>query len=181
MEREEALELMKKHVSNKNLRKHCLAVEAGMRVLARKLGENEGKWALVGLLHDLDYDETKDNPEKHGFITMELLADKRLEDDILYAIKAHPGHFERKSLMDKALYALDPLTGLIVAAALMHPSKKLNQVDSTFVLRRFNEKSFARGANREEIKTCEEMGIPLEEFVQVCLEGMQKISEDLGL
>jgi len=181
MNREEALKLVKQNISNKNLRKHCLAVEAGMRALARRLGADEEKWALVGLLHDLDYDKTKDNPEKHGFITMELLADKGLEKDILYAIKAHPGHFPRESLMDKALYALDPLTGLIVAAALMHPSKCLKEVDCRFVMNRFKEKSFARGANREEIKTCEEMGIPLEEFVEVCLKGMQEISEDLGL
>ncbi len=181
MDREEALELVKKHISNKNLRKHCLAVEAGMRALARKFGEDEEKWALTGLLHDLDYDRTKDDPEKHGFVTMELLCDKGLGEDILYAIKAHPGHFERNSLMDKALYALDPLTGLIVAAALMHPDKKLKEVDCAFVMRRFNEKSFARGANREEIKTCEDMGINLEEFVDICLKGMQEISEDLGL
>jgi len=181
MNKEEALNLVKESISNKNLVKHCLAVEAGMRALARKLGGDEEKWALVGLLHDLDYDSTKDNPEKHGFVTMELLADKELEEDILYAIKAHPGHFPRQSQMDKALYALDPLTGLIVAAALMHPSKRLKEVDSDFVMRRFNEKSFARGANREEIKTCEEMGIPLEDFIDVCLKGMQEISEDLGL
>jgi len=167
MNKEEALKLVKENITNKNLVKHCLAVEAGMRALARKFGEVEERWALVGLLHDLDYDKTKDNPEKHGFITMELLADKGLEEDILYAIKAHPGHFPRESLMDKALYALDPLTGLIVAAALMHPSKKLKGVDCDFVMRRFNEKSFARGANREEIRSCEEMGIALDEFVDV--------------
>lgn len=181
MDREEALKLVKENISNKNLVKHCLAVEAGMRALAQRLGGDEEKWALVGLLHDLDYDKTKNNPERHGFVTMELLADKGLEDDILYAINAHPGHFPRKSLMDKALYALDPLTGLIVAAALMHPNKKLKEVDCSFVMRRFHEKSFARGANREEIKTCEEMRVPLEEFVDVCLKAMQAISDDLGL
>jgi len=181
MNREEALELVKKNVSNKNLIKHMLAAEVCMKEMAEHLNMDKEKWALAGLLHDLDYDKTKDDFPRHGFETVEMLEGKGLPEDVLQAILSHTGSVERKSIMDKALYAVDPLTGLIVAAALMHPSKKLGNLDVDFIMRRFKEKRFAAGANREQIKTCSELGLELEEFIRICLAGMQSISEELGL
>ena len=114
-------------------------------------------------------------------VTAEILQKEGVDGRIIEAIKAHPGHIERKTLMAKALYSVDPLTGLIVAACLMHPEKKLGALNTEFVLNRFKEKSFARGANREQIKACQEFGMPLEDFITICLETMKEVSGDLGL
>jgi putative nucleotidyltransferase with HDIG domain len=181
MNRPEALALVTAKVSNTNLVKHMLAAEACMRRLARRHAEDEELWGLAGLLHDLDYDQTVNDFPKHGFITAEILTPLGIDEQILSAIKGHPGHIERDSPMAKALYAVDPLTGLIVAATLMHPTKKIANVDTEFVLRRFKEKRFAAGANRDQIETCKEIGLTLEEFIQLCLEAMQGIAPDLGL
>lgn len=181
MNREEALDLVKSKVKNKNLVKHMLAVEAIMKRVAEHFSEDVNMWCLTGLLHDLDYDETVDDFDQHSLLTCQWLKDYNLDEEILYAIKAHPRKVEPKSRMDWTLFAADPLSGLIVAAALMHPTKKLKNVTTEFVLNRFKEKRFAAGANRENIKTCENIGLPLEEFVRLALEGMQSIDEELGL
>ncbi|MGM0438510.1 MAG: HDIG domain-containing metalloprotein [Bacillota bacterium] len=183
MEREEALELVEKNIDQNNLVKHCLAVEAVMERLAKYFDKDEEKWALAGLLHDIDYEETKDDPERHSLVGAEMLEDLGLGEDIVYAVKVHNGEHDlpRKSLMDKALYASDPLTGLIVASALIHPDKELEGVDTDFVMNRFEESSFAKGADREVIASCEEMGLELEEFIGLALEGMKSISDELGL
>ncbi len=181
MTREEAYELAKSKFTNRNLFKHVLAVEAVMRGLARHFGEDEERWGLAGLLHDLDYEETKDTPERHTLVTEQILRERGIDEDIIHAIKAHNNQAPRQSLMDKAMYASDPVTGLIVAAALMHPSKRLAEVDVPFLLRRFKEKRFAAGANRDQIRSCEEFGLSLEEFLGIALKSMQEISEELGL
>jgi putative nucleotidyltransferase with HDIG domain len=181
MDRAEALQLVKSRVKNKNLVKHMLATEAVMRRLARHFDEEEELWGLTGLLHDLDYDETVEDFPRHGLVTAEILEELDIDGQIIEAIKAHPGHQQARSRLDKALFAVDPLTGLIVAAALMHPSRKLREVDAQFVLNRFKEKRFAAGANREQIKSCESIGLNLDSFVQLALEGMQAIDDDLGL
>ena len=181
MNREEALKLVKENVSNKNLRKHMLATEAVMKHLARRFGEEEALWSLTGLLHDLDYDQTVNDFPRHGLNTAEMLTGADVPEEAVYAIKSHPGHFPRKSLLDKALYAVDPITGLIVAAALMHPTKKLKSLDVEFVKRRFKEKRFAAGADRDQIRSCEEFGLSLDDFIALSLEAMQEIDEALGL
>jgi putative nucleotidyltransferase with HDIG domain len=181
MEREEALNLVKSKVKNKNLIKHMLAVEAIMRRLAQHFGEDEDLWSLTGLLHDLDYDVTVNDPEQHSLKTVEWLADYDLDERILYAIKAHPKKVEPQSKMDWSLFAADSLSGLIVAAALMHPTKKIKNLDVKFVMNRFKEKRFAAGARREDIQECEKMGLSLEQFIQLALEGMQGIDNELGL
>lgn len=183
MSRDEAMELLKKEVKQKNLIKHCLAVEAVMGRLAKHFGENEEKWALAGLLHDIDYDETADDPVRHSILGAQMLADQGLDEEIVYAVKVHnDAHgLPRKSMMDKALFASDPLTGLIVASALIHPAKKLHAIDTDFVVNRFKEKNFAKGANREQIASCVEMGLTLEEFVTLGLEAMQAAYVELGL
>ena len=183
MEREEALGLVKQEVKNKNLIKHMLAVEAVMRRLAAELGQDEELWALAGLLHDLDYDKTVDRPEQHGLLGAEILEEMGLPEELVRAVKAHNPALgvARESLMDKALFAADPVTGLLVAAALVHPQKKLAAIDLDFVLNRFKEKSFARGANREQIESCSELDLSLEQFLALSLEAMQAAAADLGL
>jgi uncharacterized protein len=183
MERSEALSLVKKNVKNKNLVKHMIATEVVMGALAVRLGENEKKWRLVGLIHDLDYDKTVDNPQQHGLLAAQMLEELAFPADIVQAVKAHNealGLF-RHSMLDKALYAADPVTGLIVAAALIHPDKKLDAIDTQFVLNRFGEKHFARGANREQIKSCSELGMELDEFITISLKAMQQAAAELGL
>lgn len=179
--REEAYHLAESRFTNRNLFKHVLAVEAVMRELASHFGQEVERWGLAGLLHDLDYEETAQAPERHGLRTVELLQGYEVDDEIIHAIKSHNNHVPRQSLMDKAIYAADPVTGLIVAAALMHPSKKLAELDVPFILRRFKEKAFAKGANREQIKSCEELGLRLEEFLGLALKAMQGIHHELGL
>ena len=179
--RERALELLKTHVKTKNLIKHCLAVEAIMRALARRFGEDEEKWGIAGLLHDLDYDKTKNDPEKHCLITLELLKDEDVPDDVKNAILAHCGKKERETLMEKAIYAADPTSGFIVAAALIRPEKKLEVIDVPFLKRRFKEKAFAKGANRDQMRSCEEMGLSLDEFLEISLNAMKEIADELGL
>ena len=182
--RQEAIDIARERVGNENLVKHMIAVGAAMRALAPRFGGDPDRWELAGILHDIDYNETKDNFEKHGHLSYEWLKQMGVDEDIAAAVRAHPAHpgFEPKSPMQWALHIIDPLTGLIVAAALMHPSKKLAGVDTKFVLRRFKEKRFAAGANREQIKLCEsKLGIPLEEFVSIVLGAMQSVADELGL
>jgi len=181
MNRDEAFNLVQSKVKNKNLIKHMLAVEAIMKRLAKHFGEDEELWGLTGILHDLDYDETVNDPEKHSLVTADWLKDYNLDERLIYAIKSHPKKVEPKSKMDWALYATDSLSGLIVAATLMHPTKKIKNVDVQFVLNRFKEKRFAAGARREDIKECEKIGLSLEEFIGLALEGMQGIDRELGL
>jgi putative nucleotidyltransferase with HDIG domain len=181
MNLDEALELVEKYITNKNLVKHMIAARACMKRVARHLGEDEETWALAGMLHDIDYQRTEADPSRHGLEAVEILREHGVHQDILNAIAAHVGTIERISKMDSALYCIDPLTGLIVASALMHPSRKLEGIDAEFVLRRFKEKRFAQGANRDQIGTCSELGLSLDEFVELCLEGMREVAAELGL
>lgn len=180
--REEAYNLVTDRVKQKNLVKHILAVEAVMRRLAEHFGEDVEVWGLVGLLHDLDYSKTVDNPDEHTFLTEKWLeeADAGLTEEMMHAIRAHPGHIPCESRIDWALYCSDPITGLIVAGVLMHPEKKLAAIDADFILRRFKEKRFAAGADRDAIASCTNIGLSLEEFTGLAIEGMQRISDDLG-
>jgi len=183
MKREKAYQLIKENIDQNNLVKHCLAVEAVMKRLAEHFDKDQKKWALVGLLHDIDYEQTADDPEKHSIIGAKMLKDLGLDEDIVYAVKVHNHEhgLERKTLMDKALYSSDPLTGLIVASALIHPDKSLQALDTEFVMNRYSESSFAKGADRDVIASCKDMGLSLEEFVGLSLEGMKSISAELGL
>jgi hypothetical protein len=181
MDRQQAYELARSKFSNKNLFKHVLAVEAVMRGLAEHFGEDEQKWGLAGLLHDLDYEQTMNDPDQHTLVTEEMLKEYQLDPQIIEAIKCHNDKAPRTKLMSKAIYAADPVTGLIVAAALMHPDKKLKSIDVDFIMRRFKEKRFAAGANREQIRTCEDLGLSLEEFLGIALKSMQVIDQELGL
>ncbi len=183
LDRQQALAMVKTHVKTKNLVKHMLATEAVMKALAKRLGEDEEKWALVGLLHDIDYDETAHDPDRHSIVGAEMLEKAGLPADMVQAVKAHNERHgvPRESRLDRALYAVDPLTGLLVAAALIHPARKLSAIDVGFVLNRFKEASFARGASRDQIRACSEVGLSLEDFIDIGLGAMQEIAPDLGL
>jgi len=181
MDREEAERLMESRVHNLNLRKHMLAVEAVMRALARHFREDEEIWGLTGLLHDIDYDETQQDFSRHGQLGAGWLQEWGFDERIVHAVKAHVGAEKIKSRLDRALYAVDPVTGLVVASALMHPSRGLKEVTLEFVLHRFREKRFAAGANREQIKTCENLDLELKEFIAISLQAMQEISDLLDL
>lgn len=186
MNREKLLEIINQQIENKNIVKHMLAAEACMRALAKRLGaENQEEWAMAGLIHDLDYQDNVP-PEKHGTLMTEILAKEgiKLPENILHAIAAHNWHYtgvKPESLMDWALFTCDSLTGLIVACALVK-GKKLANVTVETVLKKFPDKRFAAGTRREDIKMCQEkLGIPLEEFIEICLRAMQEISDELGL
>lgn len=181
MKRDEAIALLEKNLKNRNLIKHCLSVEVCMKEFAGKFGEDVEKWAMAGLLHDLDYDYTYDDPDRHTLKTEEMLKGYDLDGDIIHAIKAHNSKAELKSRMDIALYTIDPATGFIIACALMHPSKKLENVNLKRMKKRFKEKSFAKGASREQMQECIKMGVELDDFLTTCLVAMQKISDDLEL
>lgn len=184
LNREQALELLGRHVGQDNLKKHCLATEAVMRHLARRLGYDEETWGLAGLLHDLDYDETKDDMTRHGLITAEILTRRGVSDEIVDAIKAHNAEglgLDRRYPIDYALTAGETITGLIVAVALVYPDKRLKSVNPSSVVKRMKETHFARTVNRAHILLCEHLGLALPDFVQICLEAMTGIDTQLGL
>ena len=181
MDREEAFGLLKKHLTNRNLIKHCLAVEACMKAVAGRLGHDPAPWGLAGILHDMDYELTEKSPELHTTETVKLLQELGLAPEIIHAVEAHASKVPCVSAIDWAIYSIDPLTGLIIAAALMHPDKKLGSLDVEFIKRRYKEKSFAKGARREEIEECRNLGLELDEFISICLAAMQGIRSDLGL
>ncbi len=183
MHRTEALKAVTDNVKNQNLIKHMLAAEAIMRALARKLGEDEEEWGLAGLLHDIDIDILNGDMTSHSKLSAEMARKLGASEQVAHSILCHnEAHgVACESLMDKALYCADPLTGLITAGALIRPEKKLAAVEAKSIRKRFKEKSFAAGANREQIATCCAIGMTLEEFIALGLEAMQGISAELGL
>ncbi len=184
MTRDQAYLILNKYLTNKNLIKHCLAAEATMRALARYFKEDEETWGITGLLHDADYEMSKGHPEKHGLLLFEKEINT-IPGNITQAIKAHNYEYTKVNpqyRMDWAITCCDQLTGLIVAATLIHPQKKLSEVDVDFIMNRLKKKDFAKGADRKPIYLCEEkLGIPLQDFIQITLTAMQGISNELGL
>jgi len=183
MNRKEALNSIKDNVENANLVKHMLATEAIMRDLARCFGEDEEEWGLAGLLHDIDVELTEGDMGSHSKLGADLVRELGASEAVAHAVlchnEAHGTPLETK--LDKALFCVDPLTGLITAAALVRPDKKLDGVEAKSVRKRFKEKSFAAGANREHISRCSEIGLELDEFIELGLKSMQGIAADLGL
>jgi putative nucleotidyltransferase with HDIG domain len=184
MDLAEARALVEERIPSRNLVNHCVAAEAIMDGLAAHFGmsdEDRQRWALAGLLHDLDYAETGEDPARHGLVTAEMLQGK-VDDEVIHAILAHAEKAPIETLMDKALYAADPTTGFIVAAALVRPDKSLANVEVRSLLKRWKEKAFARGASREQMATAEEgLGMTREEFLALSLAAMQARAGDLGL
>lgn len=183
MNREEALSIVRKYVKNPNLVKHMLAVEAAMQFYARKFGEDEEKWAVAGLLHDFDW-EIHPTMEEHPSAGEPILREHGVPEDIIRAIQSHATHtgISRESKMEKALFACDELTGLIVAVALVRPSRALYDLKPKSVKKKWKDKSFAAGVNREEIEQgAEELGVELWDHVANVIQAMDGIAADLGL
>ena len=181
---EKAREIFHQYVRTENLIKHCLATEAIMRALARRLGEDETLWGVTGLLHDLDFEETKEDPPSHTLKTAQILKETGTNEIIIEAIKTHNAEalgMQRTHPLDFALTSAENITGLIVATALVYPDKKLASVKISSVIKRMKEKAFAKNVRREAILECQRLGLSLEEFVEISLRAMQEMSQDLGL
>jgi putative nucleotidyltransferase with HDIG domain len=170
-------------VKTENLVRHCQATEAIMRTLAGRLGHDENLWGVAGLLHDLDFESTKDTPERHGLVTAELLADQDVPQELVEAVKEHNAEALglTRSEFGKALSAAETITGLIVATALVYPDKKVAGVKPKSIRKRMKEKAFARNVDRSMILLCEEVGVPLAEFIDLSLAAMKDIAGDIGL
>jgi putative nucleotidyltransferase with HDIG domain len=180
--RSEALNLLNSYVKSKQLFKHCLAVEALMRRMAERLGEDVEVWGLTGLLHDIDYEVVSGDMNRHGLEAENILRNK-LPDEALEAIKAHNERIgvESSLKISKALRAADHLSGLIIATALVMPNKKLSEVTIKSLMKKLKQKDFAKGVDRLRIKSCMEIGLTIEEFMEIGLEALQKIHVDLEL
>jgi putative nucleotidyltransferase with HDIG domain len=183
MTRADAYAVMTEYTQSDSLRKHMLAVEAAMRAYARKLGEDEEKWGIVGLLHDFDYERWPDAPN-HPLKGSEILTQRGYPDDVIYAIKSHADYLTdcpRVHLIDKALYACDELTGLITATALMRPTG-IGDLTAASVKKKMKSKGFARGVKREDVERgAADFGVDLTEHIQFVIDAMKGIAGELGL
>jgi putative nucleotidyltransferase with HDIG domain len=187
--RADAWGLMTEYTESESLRRHMLAVEAAMRAYARKYDEDEEKWGMAGLLHDFDYEQHPNlpaapDPNEHPLFGARILEEQGYPEDVIYAIKTHADYLglPRLSLMDKSLAAVDELTGLITAAALVRPDRSLASLEARSVRKKMKDKAFARGVNREDvIQAAEDLGLDLDEHIAVVIEAMRGISAELGL
>ena len=183
MNREDDLALLKEYTSSESLIRHMLAVEAAVRAYARKFGEDEQKWATVGLLHDFDY-ERWPNPPDHPLKGSEILSARGYPDDVIYAIKSHADYLDdcpRLSRLDKTLYACDELCGFITACALIRP-QRLTGMKAKSVRKKMKQPSFAAAVNRDDIvRGAEDLGVELNEHIEFCIAAMREIAADLDL
>jgi len=181
--RDEAYNLVESKIKRKNIVKHMLAVEAIMKSLAEYFGEDKEIWGLTGLLHDVDFEEVGENFSMHGLKAEEILKGL-VPDEVIQAIKAHNYEYtgvQPKTRMEKALIAADAVSGLLVACALVMPSKKLEEVKISTLNKKFKQKDFARNVDRNRINFCEEIGLSKEKFFEIALNGLKKISQTLGI
>jgi len=185
LQRDAAWELLKQHVKSENMHKHCLASEAVMREVARYLGRDEDLWGITGLVHDMDAEITGENPRQHGPTTIKILQENGMDEpEAFNAILRHNDMAtdqQRQTEFDHALAASETITGMITATTLVYPDKKLASVKPKSVPKRMKQNGFAVSVRRENIMECEKIGIPLSQFVLLSLDGMKKISDDLGL
>src|SRR5947209_49251 len=187
--RAEAWDLVTEYTQSESLRRHMLAVEAAMRAYARRYGEDEERWGLAGLLHDFDYEQHPNlpvapDPNEHPLFGARILEEQGYPEEVIYAIKTHADYLglPRLSRMDKALAAVDELTGLITAAALVRPDKSLDSLEARSVRKKMKDKAFARGVNREDvIHAAEDLGVDLDEHITFVIEAMRGIAPELGL
>ena len=186
--REDAWNLLCEYTQNENLRKHALAVEACVRAYARKNGADEEVWGIAALLHDFDYERwpnAEHHPtQEHPGEGSKILRVQGYPEEIVHAILAHADYtgVQRVSALDRALFACDELAGFLTACALIRPSKKIAEVEVPSVKKKLKDKAFARGVNREDVmKGAQELGVPLEEHIAVCIEAMRGVADQLGL
>lgn len=183
MDRAAAFALLNEYTKNPSLVKHMLAVEAAMRAYARKLGADEEKWGIVGLLHDFDYERWPDPPD-HPLKGSAILRERGYPEDVIYAIQSHADYLPdcpRVHPIDKALYACDELCGLITAAALVRPAG-ITDLTAASVKKKMKSKGFAKGVKREDVdRGAADFGVDLTEHIQFCIEAMKPLSGELGL
>ncbi len=182
--RNEAIELLTQHLKNEKLVAHCVASEAIMRALAEKFGEDQDLWGLAGLLHDLDYEITGEDPSVHGAETARILEEKGASPVLAEVIKKHNAEglgLERTTLFEHSLACAETITGLIVATALVYPDKKIAGVKPKSITKRMKTPHFARAVSRERIMECEKAGLELNEFVLISLSAMKGVADQLGL
>ena len=182
-DRDAAWGLLTEFTQSESLRKHALAVEACMRAYAKKFGQNQDLWGIVGLIHDFDY-EKYPTPEEHPYKGNEILKERGYSDEIRRAIMSHAEYsgVSRDTPMEKALFACDELAGFITACTLVKPSKSLAEVEAKSVRKKMKDKAFARSVNRNDITTGgAELGVDLEEHIAFCIEAMKEIAKELGL
>lgn len=178
--REQALALLHQHIKNERMINHSLASEAVLKALARRLGRDEDKWGLAGLLHDLDVEITHADPLIHGLETARMLAEMGIDEDVVETIRLHnemATNIPRTSEFHHALAAGETITGLITATSLVYPDKKVSSVKPKSVVKRMKEKAFAASVKRENILECELIGIPLEEFAELAITAMAEVFE----
>jgi putative nucleotidyltransferase with HDIG domain len=183
IDRQAAWGLLTEFTQSESLRKHALAVEACMRAYARKLGEDEELWGLVGLIHDFDY-EKYPSAEDHPFKGSEILKERGYSEEIRRAILSHAEYsgVPRETAMEKTLFACDELAGFITAATLVKPSKSLAELDAKSVRRKMKDKAFARSVNRDDIiNGAADLGVDLDEHITFCIEAMKAVAAELGL
>jgi uncharacterized protein len=181
--RDEAFALVGERIPQANLVNHCVATEIIMEALAKHLGCADAdveRWALTGLLHDLDYAETADDPARHGLVSAELLTGL-VDDEMMHAILGHADKVERETLLDHALWCADPTTGFVVAAALVRPDRDLDNVALKSLKKRWKEGAFAKGASREQMAGCELLGMERDDFLALALTAMQARKSEIGL
>jgi putative nucleotidyltransferase with HDIG domain len=182
IDRNKALEILKSHIKTTNMLTHCLCVEALMKGLARYFNENQDLWGLTGLMHDLDYEETEKTKTEHGPLGAELLKKYGFPEPVCKGALSHTGHARADTLLDKSLIVADALSGLVYAAALMRPDKKISTMNVKSIRKKFKSPNFAAGANRENIKLCESLlNIPLDKLFEKAIESMGECEESLGL
>ena len=181
MELSEARALARDQTEKETTYRHLVSVEGVMRALSRRLGQDEDLWALTGLFHDLDQDQTGDDPERHAYLAAEWLRDAGVDDRVVNGVLGHAHEQYRTDLMSRAVVHADAVAGLLVAAALVRPEKATGMKVSS-VKKKMKEKAFAPGVNREEITQAEEsLGIPMDEFFAVSIEGLQEVAPEIGL
>ena len=183
MDREDAWNILCEYTKTEPLRKHALAVEAAMRAYAGKFGGDEERWAMVGLLHDFDF-EMHPNAEEHPVKGAQILRDRDVPEDIVYAVLCHAEYLglDRKTPMDRAIYAVDELTGFVTAVALVRPNKSLAEVDVAAVRKKMKDKGFARAINREDItKGADQLGVELDEHIAFVIESLKPVAPQLGI
>jgi predicted hydrolase (HD superfamily) len=181
--RESALELFKKYNKSESLYKHALAVEGVMRHMARKAGEDEEKWGIIGFIHDLDYEMY---PEQHCIMTKKILEENHWPEDYIRAVLSHgwglASDVEPVSLLEKTIYAIDELTGLVATSALVRPSKSVLDMEARSVRKKWNDKRFAAGVDRSVIdKGAAMLGVSLDDLITDCIMGMREVAEEIGL
>lgn len=184
LSRDQAWDLVCRWIQSANLRKHLLAVEAAMREYARRFGEDEDTWGVVGLLHDLDYERCPSQEAGHPFVGVEELRRLQVPEEWTRAILSHADYsgVPRRTPMERALYAVDELVGFIIAVALVKPGRSLAEVDVDSVKRKMKDKAFARGVNRDDvIRGAAELGVPLDEHIATVLRALQRAAPALGL